>query len=283
MEAHLRKHLVRLHSPFTRTWKPTLVRTTAPRWGAAEREAVDQVLNIYRENLLATPRALDTLSANGVSPEAIEAFRLGFADRSVGKILPGGETYEGAQLRGRLQNVGLFRLNGHTHFHGALVAPVTDMQGRVVDIYGRKISPKLKAGSVYHLSLFDPPQGVFNLVGLLESDEVVLCGDLFDALQFWSAGVRHVTTTVGPRGFTYAHVCTFSVLGIKRVVIALPTNPKDIRLARLIAQALDYMGIRCARMCLPQTVGNAAALPTMVRRAPAFRQSAEQLLRETAP
>lgn len=280
MDTNTGNDLSRLRSPFTRTWKPTLIRTTAPRWGAVEREAVLHALAIYRDTLLATPRALATLDDNGISREVIGEFQLGFATRIAGKQLPSGETYEGALLRGRLQNVGLYRLNGHAHFHGSIVVPVFDAQGRVVDVYGRKITPKLRAGAAYHLTLYDPPQGVFNLAGLAGGDEVVLCGDLFDALAFHSAGVRNVTTTVGPRGFTDTHLKAFSALGIKRVVIALPAGKADDRVARLIAQALDYMDIECARMRLPREVGSSALLPGLVRTAPALRQSAEELLRE---
>lgn len=280
MDTNTENDIVRVRAPYTRTWEPTLVRTTAPHWGPPEREAVLQALSAYHDVLLATPRALGALDGNGIKREVIEAFHLGFATRIAGKRLPSGETYEGALLRGRLQNVGLYRLSGHSHFHGAIVAPVFDLDGRVVEVYGRKITPKLRAGAAYHLSLYDPPQGVFNLKGLVKSDEVVLCGDLFDALAFYSAGVRNVTTMVGPRGFTDGHLRAFAAFGIRRVVIALPAGKADDRISRLIAQALDYLDIECARVSLPKEVGNPGLLPELVCTAAAFQQSAEALLKE---
>lgn len=282
MEPNIGTNLGRLRHPCTRTWKPTLVRSTAPHWGPSEREAVDQALMAYHQNLLVNPRALATLDANGISRDLIPKFHLGFATRDAGKLLPAGTTYEGARVRGRLQQVGLFRLNGHTHFHGALLGPVLDSTGKVVDVYGRKITPKLRGKSFYHLSLFDPPQGVFNLVGLARSREVVLCGDLMDALAFYSAGVQAVTTTVGPRGFTDGHLKVFAAFRIRRVVIAFPPGKADDRIARLIAQALDYMGIECARMSLPREVGNSAVLPDLVCTAQPFRQSADALVEEAS-
>ena len=49
---------------------------------------------------------------------------------------------KGAELRGRLQAIGVFRQSGHEHFSGSLVVPVTDSAGWVVEMYGRGCSPR---------------------------------------------------------------------------------------------------------------------------------------------
>lgn len=269
----------------TQVWQPCLVRAITPRWDDQDRAAVDQLLGAYQKTLKASPRGLATLDACGISREAIDAFELGFAVRGLGVDLPRGETHDGARLRGRLHRIGLYRSTGHAHLNGALVAPIRDARGRIVDLYGRKVAPKLRAGSAYHLSLFDPPQGVFNLAGLAKGAEVMICDDLLDALAFWSAGMKNVTSTVGSRGFTDGHLRAFAALEVTQAVIAFSMNPEQDRHARLIAQALDAQGVTCRRMCLPRDVlggPSAGALQELVGHAPAFRQSAEHLLKEAA-
>src|SRR6185437_11419321 len=189
---------------------------------------------------------------------------------SISAGLPSGETYDGARLRGRLQSIGVVRLSGHGHFGGSIVAPVRDINGRVTDIYGRKITPRLRTGTAYHTCIFDPPKGVFNLQWLACQKQVVLCNDLFDALLLHSAGVTNITTTVGPRGFTDTHMRVFAALGVKKVVIAFAAGAGEDRTGRLVAQALDFMGIECARMSAPSEVQSPAVLPELVRTAPRF-------------
>lgn len=263
-------------------WKPALARSMAPYWGPEERRAIDAVLAACRENLGYDLKALRILQENQISIETAEFFGLGFADRSISAGLPSGESYEGARLRGRLQSIGVVRLSGHGHFGGSIVAPVRDINGRVADIYGRKITPRLRAGTAYHTCIFDPPKGVFNLEGLAGQEQAILCNDLFDALRLHSAGLTNVTTTVGPRGFTDAHMRVFAALGIKKVVIAFAAGAGEDRIGRLIAQALDFMGIECFRMSSPSEINSPSTLAELVRNAPEFKQCAETLFKEAS-
>ena len=45
---------------------------------------------------------------------------------------------------------------GHEHFNGSLVIPVFNLDGEVVQMYGRKITPNLRRGHRYHLYLPGP-------------------------------------------------------------------------------------------------------------------------------
>jgi DNA primase len=259
---------------------PALERSQALEWAQAECDAVDQAMAVFQRELLNDPRALKCLADNGISRAAIGHFGLGYAVRAASKGIPSGETYEGAKLRGRLQDVGILRMSGCVHFSGSIVAPVRNESGKIVDIYGRKISPKLKQGSAYHTSIYDPPQGVFNLPALFGKRQVVLCGDLFDALSFWSGGVQNVTTMVGPRGFTELHLEVFEAIGIKEVVIALPPGREDAKTARTIAQALASVDIHCTKTVLPREVDNAVLLADIVRNGPLIWQDAGEMQRD---
>ena len=80
------------------------------------------------------------------SAELIDRFKLGFANRTLGLRLPLGNRAAGAEIRARLQKLGVLRASGHEHFNGSLVVPVFDETGRCTEVYGRKITPNAAAG-----------------------------------------------------------------------------------------------------------------------------------------
>ncbi len=108
-------------------------------------------------------------------PDALSAFGLGYANRTLGLRLPDKRRAAGADLRGRLTTLGVFRESGHEHLAGSLVIPVRDTAGQVVELYGRKVRDDLRPGTPKHLYLPGPHRGVFNLPALAagESPEVV--------------------------------------------------------------------------------------------------------------
>ena len=107
-----------------------------------------------------------------------------------------------------------------------------------MEIYGRKIHTNLRTGTPQHLYLPGPHRGVWNLAGLAQSEEVILCESLIDALTFWCAGYRNVTTAYGVEGFTAEHLEALQAHGTKRVLIAYdrdeagdarrPSSPKTL-------------------------------------------------------
>ena len=97
------------------------------------------------------------------------------------------------------------RESGHEHLNGSLVVPIFDEAGRVVEMYGRKITTKLREGTPLHLYLPGPHRGVWNAEALVESKEIILCESLIDAMTFWCAGFRNVTAAYGVEGFTDEH------------------------------------------------------------------------------
>ncbi|MCZ7591506.1 MAG: CHC2 zinc finger domain-containing protein [Kiritimatiellae bacterium] len=101
-----------------------------------------QVVDYYHERLLKTPAALDYLRGRGLhDEEAVDRFRLGFADRTLCLRLPDKNRKDGAAIRTRLQSLGLLRESGHEHFNGSLVLPIFDERGDVAEVYGAR-SPR---------------------------------------------------------------------------------------------------------------------------------------------
>jgi DNA primase catalytic core len=229
---------------------------------ADDRELLLQVVSYYNETLKQSPEAMKYLESRGLkSPEIIERFRLGFANRTLGYRLPAKNRAAGAQMRGRLQTLGILRESGHEHFNGSLVIPVFNPAGDVMEIYGRKITPNLREGTPNHLYLPGEHAGVWNEEALAVSKEIILCEALIDALTFWVAGFRNVTASYGVNGFTADHRAVFEKYGIERVYIAYDRDEAGEKAAAALAEELMQMGIECFRVLFPKEMdANAYAL-----------------------
>ena len=130
--------------------KQTAVRRLSPpvSLDADDQVLLAQVVGYYHETLKASPEAQAYLEARGLRhPELVERFRLGFANRTLGLRLPEKTRKAGAEIRARLERIGIYRETGHEHFNGSLVVPVLDAAGQVAEIYGRKITENLRAGA----------------------------------------------------------------------------------------------------------------------------------------
>jgi DNA primase catalytic core len=251
--------LLKEGSPALATREGTAKRSTiralpAPVTPDADDQALlDQVVGYYHETLKASPEALAYLKTRGIDhPEAIERFRLGFANRTLGLRLPDKRRKEGAEIRGRLEKLGLYRDSGHEHFNGSLVIPVSDEAGQVSGLYGRKINDALRAGTPKHLYLPGPHKGVWNVEALQASKEIILCEALIDALTFWCAGYRNVTSSYGVEGFTDDHLAALKRYSTKRVLIAYDRDEAGDRAADKLAERLLVEGIECWRIQFPK-------------------------------
>jgi DNA primase catalytic core len=219
-----------------------------------DRELLQRVVDYYHETLKASPEALSYLERRGIkSVDAIDRFKLGFANRTLGLRLPAKNRKEGDELRSRLAKLGVIRKEtGHEHFNGSLVVPVFDAAGDVVEMYGRKITSNLRPGTPMHLYLPGPHRGVWNLDALRESKEIILCEALIDALTFWCAGIRNVTTSYGVGGFTSEHLETFKSYDTEHVLIAYDRDEAGDRAADALAKQLLAAGIGASRIEFPK-------------------------------
>jgi DNA primase len=236
----------------------------APKWstvrrleapvtqGAADAELLGQVVGFYHRTLRESPEAMQYLKRRKIAhPDAIATFQLGYANRTLGLRLPDKRRAAGAELRGRLTALGVFRESGHEHLTGSIVVPISDEHGHVTELYGRKIRDDLRAGTPTHLYLPGPHRGVFHLAAFTASDEIILCESLIDALTFWCAGFRHVTAAFGTEGFTIDLGEAFATHGIRRVLIAYDNDDAGNTAASKLAAELLADGIECFRVVTP--------------------------------
>jgi DNA primase catalytic core len=220
---------------------------------ADDRLLLKQVTDYYNETLKQSPEAMKYLQSRGLtSSEMIDRFRLGFANRTLGYRLPASNRAAGAEMRGRLQRLGVIRESGHEHFNGSIVIPVFNRSGVVVEMYGRKITPNLREGTPNHLYLPGAHAGVWNEEAVAVSKEIILCESLIDALSFWSAGFRNVTASYGVNGFTADHRAAFEKHGTERVYIAYDRDEAGDKAAAALAVELMQMGIECFRVMFPK-------------------------------
>lgn len=221
--------------------------------GAEDQVLLNQVVGYYHETLKAAPEALAYLKSRGIdSPEAIDKHRLGFANRTLGLRLPNNQRVAGEAIRGQLERIGVLRASGHEHFAGSLVIPVLDEAGNVTEVYGRKITPRLRPGTPLHLYLPGPHRGIWNADALAAHQEVILCEALIDALTFWCAGYRNVTASYGVEGFTEDILAAFKRYGTQRVLIAYDRDEAGERAAARHAEALMAEGIEAWRIEFPK-------------------------------
>jgi DNA primase catalytic core len=116
--------------------KHSNVRTlSAPvAFDADDQALLAQVIDYYHATLKQSPEALAYLKARALDhSDLIDTFRLGYANRTLGLRLPAKSRKAGAEIRGRLEELGIYRASGHEHFNGSLVIPVLDAQGRVTE------------------------------------------------------------------------------------------------------------------------------------------------------
>jgi DNA primase catalytic core len=256
-------HLPSAASPIQPVKQSTVPKLPSPVAREADDQALLlQVVGYYSETLKQSPEALKYLSSRGLqSSEMVERFRLGFANRTLGYGLEEKNRVAGAEMRGRLQQLGIYRETGHEHFNGSLVIPVINPAGDVMGMYGRKITPNLREGTPLHLYLKGEHRGVWNEEALIASKEIILCEALIDALTFWAAGFRNVTASYGVNGFTADHRAAFERHGTERVYIAYDRDEAGDKAAAKLAEELMEMGVECFRVEFPKGMdANAYAL-----------------------
>ncbi|EMA4266743.1 toprim domain-containing protein, partial [Escherichia coli] len=219
---------------------------------AGRQKLLSRVVEFYHHTLLNAPEAVAYLEKRRLNhPELVAAFKLGFANRTLPYRLPAVKSRAGEKIRARLKGVGVLRESGHEHFTGSLVVPVMDLNGQIREMYGRKITDRLRSGTALHLYLPGAHSGVWNEQALIGSSVVILCESLIDAMSFWVAGVRNVTAAYGVNGFTGEMRAALLAHGVKQVLIAYDNDPAGNEAAVKLASSLAADGIATFRVLFP--------------------------------
>ena len=221
---------------------------------AEAQQLLNQVTDYYHETLKQSPEALEYLSSRGLGDaELIDRFKLGYANRTLAYRLPEKNRKAGAEIRGKLQEVGILRDSGHEHLNGSVVVPIFDNESNVCELYGRKIlGARLRKGTAQHLYLPCPHAGVWNREGLEGQSEIILCEALLDAMTFWVHGYKNVTSSYGTSGFTPDHLAAVKSAGAERILIAYDRDEAGNNAAEKLAKDLQQQGFACYRLHFPK-------------------------------
>lgn len=235
--------------------KATVPKLEAPvDYSADDQQLLQQIVSYYQERLKQTPQALQYLEKRGIrSEEALQTFRIGYADRTLGLRLPHKNRKEGKEIRERLTAIGIYRESGHEHFNGSVTFPVINEHGHVTEIYGRKINDNLREGTSYHTYLPNAHRGFWNPSALI-SREVILCEAIIDALSFWVNGFRNVTASYGVSGFTDEMLAAFIDKRVQKVYIAYDRDEAGEMAAKKLAVKLNSEGIETLRINFPHNM-----------------------------
>jgi len=208
-----------------------------------------QVVEFYHKNLFEKAEAKAYLEKRGLyDEEMLGRFRVGYADRSLGYQLSRDSK---SRIRQQLKRVGLLRAEtGHEHFTGSIVIPIFDEKGLVVGMYGRKVHDDLRSRSPKHLYLPGPHKGIWNKEGLEGSEEVIICEALLDALTFWKAGIKNVTSAYGIQGMT-EELREYLKKSQARLVFAYDSDEPGNNAAIKEAERLLSEGMQCYRLSVP--------------------------------
>ena len=229
--------------------KSTVPKLPAPvALDADDQAALRQVLDYYHERLKENPAALAYLKKRGIAAEAIDVFKLGFVDRTLGLGLPSNNRKDGAAIRERLTRLGIYRDTGHEHLRGRIVFPAIADDGMIGTVYGRAIDDGGKHER--HLFLPGPQRGLWN-PSALKSPEVILTEGIIDALSFWGAGFKYVTTGYSAKALPEELLDALLKAKVQRVFIAFDRDDAGDKGASEVAAQLLSRGIECRRVLFP--------------------------------
>ena len=128
-----------------------------------------------------------------------------------------------------------------------------DENGLITEVYGRKLLGKrLRKDCAQHLYLPGPHEGVWNAKAVKQSQEIILCESLIDAMTFWVHGFRHVTTSYGTAGFTDELLALLVESGVEKVLIAYDRDEAGNLAADKLAKRLNDNGMDAYRVLFPK-------------------------------
>ena len=217
-----------------------------------EDNLVNYAMRYYHQKLSESIRAKKFLTDRKILDNGlIQRFQLGFSDRTLGLQLDRLPSWQSASSRGALQRVGILKPSGHEFFRGSLVFPFFDERGHIVGAYGRRITPKLKAYSVYHVHWIADGVTFFNIDALKKFKHILLCKSPLEALSLLQLGMENVVGIMGGKSFSDAHLHALRQFAIESIGIVFDNDIPHQKLVADIAQRVGKLGVQAYRVGLP--------------------------------
>lgn len=209
-----------------------------------EREYVEMALLHYQSALTASKRASDYLiHERGLSASIISEFNVGFCDRSFGRLLPEGESIEGAMARGALQRQGIIKPNGREALRGCITFPVRGSDGQLIDVYGRKVAKYQRRGSAHRMTLFKERCSFFNAQVLNSETKIVLVSSPLEALSLIQLGVTNTVGLLGLNTLSEMMLTQLAKSMVHQVTVIFAAHAAGQRYSNLVCKQLTGLGI----------------------------------------
>ena len=151
-----------------------------------EQKLLGRVMAYYQHTLTQDSRGLDYLgNVRGIDDrECIKDFGVGFVNGTLLSILP-----EDEEVIKALKKIGILNAEGKETFYKCVVFPLFNMNGAMVNLYGRNIE---EDNGVTHLYLPGPLCGLVNRQATKRSQTIILTESIIDALTLYDQGFKNV-------------------------------------------------------------------------------------------
>lgn len=211
-----------------------------------ERLIIHQGFDYYHVCLKCSLPAQERLKQVGiVDNKVIDAFTLGYVDRTLGSSLPDPRSYNGGSQRGLYQRIGLFKCTGHERFRWALVFPLYDIDGNIIGVYGYWVRQRASQNEAKFVLWDFDDVGIFNPSALQNSEKLLLCSTPLQACQLWSRGYRHAMSLMG-HDITYEQVqAIFKDKPVSQIELIQPDDLIDRHQFEQLNLYLKSLGKSC--------------------------------------
>jgi 5S rRNA maturation endonuclease (ribonuclease M5) len=206
---------------------------------------LSRVVEHYHRTFCERKDAQEYLAKRGLTDTGLlKAFKVGYADGSLLKLLP-----RGGELKEQMLELGVLTKEGRELLGGCVVIPIPDpTTGEWTTLYGRGLrTPR-------HCYLPGPLRGVLNFQAARSSSEVILAESVLDALSFHQAGVGTAMPLFGTNGFTAEMLDLLKREQVRRVILALDGDAAGRKATASLKEKLTAAGIAVRVMAYPANV-----------------------------
>lgn len=233
--------------------KLSTVRTMGVTFTAADSDEVilAGVADFYATAFMKNHEGKAYLEARGLRhPGLAEHFRIGLSNRTLGLHIPKNNRVPGRQLRERLTALGVLKDSGHEILRGCLVIPLFDLQGNVINLYGRRLE-RARLASLEHVWTDESRKGLINPRALQASD-VIVTASITDAITCWCHGAQNVTAIHGLDGPIDALLAGLKKSGkVERVFLLFRRTRESETFSKQLADTIGKLGIAVHQGLLP--------------------------------
>jgi len=209
-------------------------------------QLLEKVIAVYEKTFPDVPEGRDYLARRGLEDAGLlTRHRIGYCNGRLKEILP-----TTGQVWDELRQVGVLLRNGQERFTGCVTAPVFDVDGNIVTVYGRYTGGlSAVSGGKRHVYLSGRQTGLWNAAIIKTYPEIILVESVIDALSVEVAGYANVVSIQSTNGVGDADLQLFKDFGVRKLILLLDGDEPGRKAAeRLKEKAIQFT---CQVVTLP--------------------------------